>query len=106
MRTETVVPATDPDPQLTAHCGCGVPFTEHCPACEDYLGADTYHRPDEPVLRRERKGEATYFYDGDLHVGTVRRKAKGHYEWLTRFTVGQKANYDDAIVAMRKELGR
>ena len=28
------------------HCGCGVPFTEDCDTCREFLG-DEYHSPNE-----------------------------------------------------------
>lgn len=105
MKTETPVHATDLDPDCTDHCGCGVPFTKHCPTCAEYLGVE-YHRPDEEPLRRESKGGATFYFDGDLHVGTVRKLYKGRYTWLTRFTASHEATADAAEMAMRKELAR
>ena len=36
------------DPDLTEHCGCGVPFTEECATCKEYMG-DLYHSPNEPL---------------------------------------------------------
>lgn len=97
--------AADLDPNCGEHCGCGVPFTEHCPSCAEYLGAE-YHRPEETPLRRERAGQATYFYEDDLHVGTVRRAYKDHYLWITRFVASHAESFDAAEAAMRKELAR
>jgi hypothetical protein len=34
------------DPDCKEHCGCGVPFTEDCPSCKEYMG-DEYHSPNE-----------------------------------------------------------
>jgi hypothetical protein len=42
------------DPDCVSHCGCGVPFTEDCDGCKEYLG-DQYHSPNEPT-RPEWKG--------------------------------------------------
>lgn len=41
------------DPDCKEHCGCGVPFTEDCPTCKEYLG-DEYHSPNEaPVYEND-----------------------------------------------------
>jgi len=41
------------DPDCKEHCGCGVPFTEDCPSCKEYMG-DEYHSPNEsPVYEND-----------------------------------------------------
>lgn len=41
------------DPDCKEHCGCGVPFTEDCATCKEYMG-DEYHSPNEsPVYEND-----------------------------------------------------
>jgi len=41
------------DPDCKEHCGCGVPFTEDCAICKEYMG-DEYHSPNEsPVYEND-----------------------------------------------------
>jgi hypothetical protein len=105
MENNLAATTADLDPNCEEHCGCGVPFAEHCPSCAEYLGAE-YHKPDEEPLRRERVGNATYFYDADLHVGTVREQYRGRFLWVTRFVAGVRDTFGKAEDAMREELVR